>query len=67
LGDDLKQYEVHIEQPLPVWYHETIEEFIINYCPTMHVENKLMLLHLIEKVKPKPVKQAKVVKLRKYG
>jgi hypothetical protein len=64
LEDDLKKYHVDIPDKLPIWYYETIEVFIINYCPDMIPENKLLLLHLIDKVKPKP-KKDNVVRLRK--
>ena len=61
---DLKKYEIKIPDKLPIWYHETIEEFIMNYCPDMHPENKLLLLLLIDKVKPKSEKD-NVVRMRK--
>ena len=66
LEDDLKKYEVPIDE-VPIWYHDTIREFIVFYCPDMHEENKLMLLHLLEKVEPKPEIQSKVVRIRKYA
>lgn len=68
MEDDLKKYEVHVGE-IPIWYHRTIREFITNYCPDMHIKNKLLLLEILHKVESerKPVKQDKVVQLRKYG
>lgn len=66
MGDDLKKYEVHVGE-IPIWYHRTIREFITNYCPDMHINNKLLLLELLSKIEKKPVKEDKVVQLRKYG
>ena len=63
MEDDLKKYEVHVGE-IPIWYHRTIREFITNYCSDMHVDNKLMLLHLLDKIEPKP-KKNNVVELRK--
>jgi len=65
LEDDLKKYEVSIPDKLPIWYHETIEEFIVFHCPDMHPENKLLLIELLDKIKPKPKVNTKVVRLRK--
>jgi len=66
LEDDLKQYEVPCDE-VPIWYHDTIREFIVFHCPDMHVENKLLLLHLLDCVEPRKAKPEKVIKLRKIG
>ena len=65
MEDDLKKYEVHLDKP-PIWYHRTIREFIAFHCPDMHTENKLLLLHLLDKIEPKQ-KKDNLYKLRKVG
>lgn len=35
---------------IPFWYHETIGEFIIYHCDDMHPKNKVLLLHMLEKL-----------------
>jgi len=67
MENDLKKYEVPISD-VPIWYHETIKEFIVYHCDDMDIRNKLILLELLEKVSPKilpALSESKVVKLRK--
>ena len=64
MEDDLKKYEVQIDT-LPEWYYETIKEFVLNYCPTMHPKNKVILLELLDSVELKPTENSKVVKLKR--
>ena len=49
LEDDLKQYEVRLKA-LPVWYFETIRDFIANYSPDMTLLDKAMLFKLLQRV-----------------
>ena len=63
-GDDLKKYEVHIGE-LPIWYWETVREFILYYCPDMHSTNKAILIELLNLTEPKPEKDSKMVELKR--
>ena len=58
--DDLKKYEVPINK-IPIWYHETIREFIVYYCEDMDWRNKILLLELLSKAEPKPETDSKLV------
>ncbi|MCK5616686.1 hypothetical protein KAR91_83265 [Candidatus Pacearchaeota archaeon] len=64
MEDDLKKYEVQIDT-LPEWYYETIKEFILNYCPTMHPTNKAILLELLNCAELKPTGNSKVIELKR--
>lgn len=50
--DELKKYEVHISK-IPVWYYETIREFLLYYCEDMHWRNKEILIRLLDEVQSK--------------
>jgi hypothetical protein len=64
LEDDLKKYEVHIDT-IPIWYFDTVREFITSYCPDMHWKNKVLLFELLNKIEPKPDGNPKVVELKR--
>ena len=64
MEDDLKNYEVHFDY-LPVWYFDTIREYIVNYCPDMHAKNKEILLGMLYLVEERHKSLSNVVRLKR--
>ena len=64
LMDDLEKYEVHVDV-IPVWYFDTIKEFLALYCFDMHPKNKALLLELLGVVERREKGKSKVIELKR--
>ena len=64
LGDDLKKYEVPSDI-IPVWYFDTIKEFITYYCPDMHWRNKVLLFEMLCEVERRQKGESRVIEFRR--
>jgi len=64
LEDDLKKYQVP-DDIIPEWYYDTIREFIVYYCPSMHPKNKALLLELLNVVERGEKGESKVIELKR--
>jgi hypothetical protein len=62
--DDLKKNKVPNDF-IPVWYIDTVREFITNYCPDMHPLNKALLLEMLYDVERREERKSKVIELKR--